>query len=142
MLVKDLCTEDVASIAADASIRDAAAKMTDQNVGALVIVNENGTPNGILTDRDITTSVVARGLDADQTVVEDVMAHPVASVRETAEIEMALNCMTFGIRRIPVVDEEDRLTGIISLDDFLLMYSEEFDRVRRVLQKELHLPIT
>lgn len=139
MLVKNLCTQDVATIEADATIRDAAAKMADRNVGSLVIVNESGTPHGILTDRDITTTVVAQGLDVDQTTVEEAMAHPVVSVRETAEMEMALNCMTFGMRRVPVVDEDDRLVGVVSLDDFLLMYSKEFDHVRRVLQKELHL---
>lgn len=141
MLVKDLCTQDVATIDADANIRHAAAQMAEQNVGSLVIVNENGTPHGFLTDRDITTAVVAQGMDVDQTTVKEVMAHPVVSIRESAEMEMALNCMTFGMRRIPVVNEEDRLVGVISLDDFLLMYSREFDHVRRVLQKELNLPI-
>ena len=140
MLVKDLCTEDVATINFDATIRDAAAKMADRNVGSLIVVNESGTPHGILTDRDIATSVVAQGMDVDQTIVEEVMAHPVVSIRDTAEMEMALNCMTFGMRRVPVVDGEDRLVGIVSLDDFLLMYSKEFDHVRRVLQKEMHLP--
>lgn len=138
MLVKDLCTQDVATIDSDATIRDAAAKMADRNVGSLVIVNESGTPHGIITDRDITTSVVAQGLDVDETIVEEVMAHPVVSILESAEMEMALNCMTFGLRRIPVVDEEQRLVGVVSLDDFLLAYSAEFGHVRRVLEKELH----
>jgi len=141
MLVKDLCTQDVATIEPDASIRDAAAKMADRNVGSLVVVNEHGKPTGMLTDRDIATTVVAQGLDVDQTIVDEVMAHPVVSIRETAAMEMALNCMTFGMRRVPVVDDEERLVGVVSLDDFLLMYSKEFDHVRRVLQKELHLPI-
>ena len=140
MLVKDLCTSDVATIDADASVRDAAAKMADRGVGSLVIVNEDGTPHGILTDRDIATSVVAQGLDVNTTIVEEVMAHPVVSIRENAEMEMALNCMTMGMRRVPVVDEEDRLVGVVSLDDFLLMYSKEFAHVRRMLEKELHLP--
>ena len=45
--------------------------------------------------------------------------------------------MTFGVRRIPVVNSDEQLVGIVSLDDFLLMYSDEFDQVRRLLRKEL-----
>jgi len=142
MQVKNLCTTDVATIDADASIRDAAARMADRNVGSLVIVNENGTPHGILTDRDITTTVIAQGLDADETIVGEVMARPVVSIRETAEVEMALKCMTFGMRRVPVVDDNNRLVGVVSLDDFLLMYSNELDHVRHALQKELQLSTT
>ena len=141
MLVKDLCTHDVATIDADASIRDAAAKMADRNVGSLVIINESGTPHGIITDRDIVTTVVAQGMNVDETIVEEVMAHPVVSIRESADMEMALSCMTFGMRRIPVVDEEDRLVGVVSLDDYLLLFSKEFDHIRNVLQKELHLEL-
>ena len=141
MLVKDLCTQNVATIEPDASVRDAAAKMADRSVGSLVIVNEDGVPQGIITDRDITTTVVAQGLDLDQTIIEEVMTRPVVSVRESADLEMALNCMSFGIRRVPVVDHEDRLVGVISLDDFLLRHSKEFEHVRRVLQKELQLPV-
>lgn len=141
MLVKQLCTQDVATIEADASVRDAAAKMADRNVGSLVIVNESGTPHGILTDRDIITTVVAQGLDVDETNVDEVMTHPVVSVRENAEIETALSCMKFGLRRVPVLDAEERLIGVVSLDDFLLMYANGFDHVRRVLEKELHLTV-
>ncbi len=137
MLVKDICCKNVVTIDATDTIRKAAETMARQNVGSLIVLNENGTPHGILTDRDIATSVVANRLDADQTTVHDVMAHPVVSIRDTANMEMALDCMTFGVRRIPVVDEHDRLVGVVSLDDFLTMYSEGFDQVRRVLQKEM-----
>lgn len=137
MLVKDICCKNVVTIDATDTIRKAAETMARQNVGSLIVLNENGTPHGILTDRDIATSVVANRLDADQTTVHHVMAHPVVSIRDTANMEMALDCMTFGVRRIPVVDEHDRLVGVVSLDDFLTMYSEGFDQVRRVLQKEM-----
>jgi len=137
MLVKDICCKDVATIDSNESIRAAAQKMANRNVGSLIIVNQKGTPHGIITDRDIATRVVAENLDVDETRVGEVMAHPVVSIRETANIEMALGCMTFGIRRVPVVDELDQLVGVVSLDDFLLLYSQEFDQVRRVLTKEM-----
>lgn len=137
MLVQDICCKDVATIESSATIRSAAEQMVARNVGSLIIVNDNNTPAGIITDRDITTRVVAVAADPAETRVGDIMMHPVVSVRGTAEIEMALGCMAFGVRRVPVVDEDDQLVGVISLDDFLLMYSTEFDQVRRVLRKEM-----
>lgn len=137
MLVRDIANRDVVTVDADATVRVAAEKMVERNVGSLVILNDDGTPTGMLTDRDIVTRVVACGLDPASTQVSAIMGHPVVSVRETANIETALGCMTFGVRRIPVVNSDEQLVGIVSLDDFLLMYSDEFDQVRRLLRKEL-----
>ena len=137
MLVKDLCSKNVATIDRNSTIRMAAQKMRDRDVGSLVVVSEIGQPHGLLTDRDIATRLAAQGLCADETTVEDLMTHPVVSIRETANMEMALECMTFGMRRLPVVDQENRLVGVVSLDDFLLAHAKEFDRVSRVIQKEL-----
>ena len=139
MIVKDICTNNVAVVDEYATIRTAAEKMAEKHLGSLVIVDDVGVPHGIITDRDITRKVVATNLDADTVTVAEIMAHPVVSVRSDAKVETALTCMTFGIRRVPVVDDKNRLVGIVCLDDFLERYANEFEQIRRILTKEFAL---
>ena len=140
MQVGDVCCKNVVTVDPKMSIHEAAKRMRDHNVGSLVVLDEKSKPAGIVTDRDVVTRVVAAARTPDTTQVADVMGQRVVSVRESADLEMALECMTFGLRRVPVVDEEGRLTGILSLDDVLLRHCDQFNRVRRILQKEMPEP--
>ena len=139
MLARNIGSDNVAVIEANATIRDAAKMMTELHLGALVILKGDGSPNGIITDRDITNKVIGCGMDPDQVTVGEIMAHPVVCVRADASVETALKCMTFGVRRVPVVDANGQLVGIVTLDDLLARYASEFEQIRRVMMKEFAL---
>jgi CBS domain-containing protein len=98
------------------SIREAAVVMRDENCGVVPVVDAAGRLEGILTDRDI----VVRGLIDESTLrrIEDVMTDDVSAVTEDEPLTSVLDLMgKRQIRRVPVVDRNDRLLGIISMAD-------------------------
>lgn len=127
MSVNKIVQRDVDIIQATDSVRVAANRMQQRTVGSLVVVDRNQAPLGILTDRDLVLRVMAEGRDPDTTMVAEVMTCPVASVEEDAPIESAIRVMRQGcFRRLPVTNKSGRLAGLVSLDDILLLLSEEF----------------
>jgi CBS domain-containing protein len=115
MLIRDVMTDSVVTAEADSSVREVAELMRERNVGSVVLV-DGDRPEGIVTDRDLTLSVVADdrgGGDhaADHASAPVVTATAEMDVRQAAELMIA-----HGIRRLPVLDGE-RLTGIVTLDD-------------------------
>ena len=81
--VIDMAVHKVAIITPEKSIRESARQMRVEHVGSLVVVDQDGKPIGMLTDRDITIEGVARGVDVDQTTVRDLMTAPVVTATET-----------------------------------------------------------
>ena len=81
MALKAIMTEDITSLPSSASVLEAAKFMTDMNVGS-VIVTENGSPSGLITDRDIVAKVLAQGKDAGKTRIGEVMISPVVTISE------------------------------------------------------------
>jgi CBS domain-containing protein len=105
-------------------IVDAAKRMRASHVGDLVVIeNRNGrhVPIGIVTDRDIVISVVAGDPDhINYLLVSDVMSDDLVTAREHDSIETALKKMEeHGVRRLPIVDADGALAGILTLDDIL-----------------------
>jgi CBS domain-containing protein len=120
----------------DEAVRAAAERMADANVGTVVVMSDDGKPMGILTDRDIALRCVAEGRDPDATDVRSVMTQPVTCVHESTAIEDALSGMTgAGARRLAVVDDEERLVGILALDDVLELLAEEFTTIGKLLRQ-------
>ncbi len=115
--LKDLMSHDVQVISPDMSIKDAAIKMRDGDFG-MMPVGEDDRMIGTLSDRDIVIRAVADGLDAD-TKVRDVMSEGVAWAYEDDSVENAAMIMSeWQVRRLPVVDRDKRLVGIVTLGDF------------------------
>ena len=110
--------QEVVSLPGGASVRAACKVMAEQRVGA-VVVQTDGVLEGIFTERDALTRVLAEGRDPETTPLSEVMTSELVTVgRETAALD-ALRLMTeIGFRHLPVVDEEG-LAGIISLRDFV-----------------------
>lgn len=123
MKLKELCTPDVVYCTAQISALHAARLMRERHVGDLVIIDESEqtpAPIGIVTDRDIVVEVLAKDLDPATTPVGQIMRTPLVIARTSEEAENALERMrAHGVRRIPVLDEHEQLTGILSLDDLL-----------------------
>jgi CBS domain-containing protein len=117
MELREIMTRNVEVVSAAASLRDAAAKMQELDVG-LIPVCDGDRLKGVLTDRDITIRATADGRDPAKTKVSEVMSTDLAYGLEDQEIEEAVSVMEARqIRRLPVVNKDKRLVGIVSLAD-------------------------
>jgi CBS domain-containing protein len=122
--VREAMTENPRSISASASVVEAARLMREEDVGSLPITDDEKLV-GMITDRDITTTVVAEASDPQSTSVGDVSSGDVISVGPNAELDEALQLMArHQVRRLPVV-ENDGLVGIVAQADIALKENEE-----------------
>jgi len=136
-----VCVRRVVFAEARESVREAALRMTREEVGTLVVLDEARRPTGILTDRDVMVRCVAPGRDPEATPVGDVMSAPVASVVEATPIEDALERMrVLRVRRLPVVDEQGALVGLLALDDVLELLAEETATIGAILRRARRSP--
>jgi CBS domain-containing protein len=117
--VRDAMTENPRSIGASAPVVEAARLMREEHIGSLPITDDEKLV-GMITDRDITTRVVAEAADAEATPVGDVYSRDLVSVEPDVDLEEALQLMArHQIRRLPVV-ENGRLIGIVAQADIAL----------------------
>jgi CBS domain-containing protein len=140
MTVGLICNHNVATIDANEGLVDAAARMREEHVGDLVVVEQRGNaraPVGILTDRDIVVGVVAKRVSADSLTVGDVMTRDLLTVREDNGVEFALREMRrSGVRRVPVVGKRGELVGVVSIDDILQHLAIQLDRLADIVRVE------
>ena len=117
MKISDVMTREVEVISPDASLRDAARKMDDLNVGVLPVCDGQRLV-GILTDRDITVRATAIGESPDVTRVDEVMSGEVWWCHQDEEVEgVAHRLGEKQVRRMPVIDHNRMLVGIVALGD-------------------------
>lgn len=140
MTVGEYCTRDVIVIAGDESVKVAARLMREHHVGDVVLIEErNGkrVPTGIVTDRDLVVEVVAPDLAPEVLAVRDIVTESPFLVREDDSLFDALDMMRHhGIRRIPVVDADGGLEGIISVDDVIGLLAEMLEDLAAVVERQ------
>jgi CBS domain-containing protein len=117
MELRDIMTRNVEVVRGDASLKEAATKMKTIDVG-FIPVCDGDRLKGILTDRDITIRATADGRDPTKTKVADVMSTAIAYCLEDQELDEAVSLMEARqIRRLPVLNLDKQLVGIVSLGD-------------------------
>jgi CBS domain-containing protein len=117
-LAKDVMTSNPSTCRADHTVYDAVRIMNREDCGVVPIVDELDHCIGIITDRDICLGTVLEHLDPEDTPVSELMSPQVITCKETDNIETVLEIMEREqIRRIPVLNEEEAITGIISEGD-------------------------
>ena len=117
MKVKDVMHRGVTWVEPGTSVREIAQMMRDADIGS-VPVGENDRLVGIVTDRDIICRGIAGSADCNGLTARDVMSKPIIYCRADDELEYALRMMEKNkIRRLPVIDENKRLAGILALGD-------------------------
>lgn len=141
MTTGDICRRQVQTIGKDALLCDAARKMRELHVGDLVVIEERygkPIPVGVLTDRDIAVSIAAQEPAQLQTLlVGDVMLPRLITARSTDSVRAALKVMRMhGVRRLPIVNENGALCGIVTLDDILEILAEELGEVVLLIARE------
>ena len=124
MLVKEIMTHRLEYILPTATLREAAGKMRDLNIGSLPVA-ENGKLIGMITDRDICCRGVADGFDPETTEVRDVMSRDVAFCFSYDTVNDAVRQMEQRhIRRLAVLNNDKTIAGLLSVDD-LAHYSRQ-----------------
>jgi len=117
MLIQEVMTRNVECVEADALLKDAASRMEIFNVGSLPVCDHDQLV-GILTDRDIAVRSIADGKDPRSTTVRDVMTPEIVYCFDDQGVEEAVQVMKENqIRRLPILDQDNRLIGIVSLGD-------------------------
>lgn len=136
MTIESLLTRPVATLSSEATCAEAARRMKRQNIGSIVI-EEDGAPIGILTDRDITVRLVAEELEAATVTVGRVMSAFPVYLTPDRDLRAALEVMVeMRVRRLPAVNAQGRVIGIVSLDDILLELAGQLGEVHKLLQAE------
>jgi len=142
------CNREVITSSRDTSIEEISKLMRKNHVGDIVIVDTRDgqpVPVGIITDRDIVMHVIAEGIDYHPIIAEDIMTLEMQVVNEDSSIwELHRLMREKGVRRVPVVNEDEVLVGIISIDDLLEIISRELSDLvlainrGQIQEKDLH----
>ena len=115
--IKDVMTSNPRTVEADAQVVEAARIMRDEDTGIVPVV-ESGRLTGTVTDRDIVVRLIAEGRDAQSASVRDVASTDLVTVDPQQDLDEALRLMAqHQVRRLPVVEEDGRLVGIIAQAD-------------------------
>jgi CBS domain-containing protein len=135
-----LCSRNVITTHRDTTIQAAARLMREHHVGCLIVTEEKaGTeePVGILTDRDIVIEVIAEDIGVNDITVGDIMCYALLKVSESDSIlETAQRMRARGVRRVPVINDNCALVGILALDDILKLLSEELSMLATLTSRE------
>jgi CBS domain-containing protein len=115
--ISELMTSDPRSVTADATVAEAARLMRDEDAG-IVPITEGERLVGVITDRDIAIKVAAEGKDAQSTKVSEIAARNLVTIDPQQDLDEALRLMAqHQVRRLPVVEEDGRLVGILAQAD-------------------------
>jgi CBS domain-containing protein len=129
--IADIMTTEVQVIQPQESLRQAATLMQELDIGALPVCDGERLL-GMLTDRDITVYGVAQGLDPDTCCVSDVMTDHIEYCTADQDIDDVMRQMgDKQVRRLPVIDADHNLIGIVSLGDLAVRQSDSIDRTVR-----------
>jgi len=133
--VSEIMSTDVRVVEPNATLRRAAQLMQDLDVGALPVCDGRQLL-GMITDRDITVRGVARGLAADTACVFDVMSPDAQWCTEDQDTEEVMRLMGDAqVRRMPVINLDKELVGIVSIGDMALRQSGHIDRTVREISE-------
>ena len=116
----DVMTKNPVCCRPDDMVAKAAQLMQSENIGSIPVIENEQTQKlvGIVTDRDLALKVIAKGQDAKSTKVEAVMTRQVVTCRAEDALQKALDAMAeHQLRRIPIVDNDNRIVGIIAQAD-------------------------
>ena len=140
MSVGEICNREVVVTGPDTSIAAAARLMREHHVGDLVVVEsaaERPGPVGIVTDRDLVVEVLAEEVAPESVTVRDVMSDTLLTARAQDGLWESLGRMRArGVRRMPVLDAQGVLAGIVSVDDLLDLLAGELTDLVKLVGRE------
>ena len=141
MSVGQYCNRHVVTTERGTGIHEIARIMRHRHVGTVVVVerrNDKEYPVGIITDRDLVVEVMGQGLSPETLTVADVMTSNLVTAHEEDNFWRALDRLSAkGVRRLPVIDNDGALIGILTVDDVLTALAVGLSDVTRLVQREI-----
>ncbi len=142
MSIGEICNRDVVFTLKSSTVQEGARLMRQHHVGCLVVVEDGSdppTPVGMVTDRDLVVEIMAENVPVERLSIGDVMSNDVASAREDEGVWDVIQRMRVkGVRRMPVVDVDGGLVGIVTMDDMVELLAEELSDLAKLMGRELH----
>jgi len=133
--IENVMVVDVVTVEAEATVKEAVELMNRNEIGCLVVVDEEEKPVGIITERDLLTRVLANRKDPVKSKVKDIMSKPLVTGTPHMEIETAVRLMfKKKIKKLPVV-EDGRLVGLVTLTD-LVRFQPQIIRILKELSSK------
>ncbi|MFB6262045.1 MAG: CBS domain-containing protein [Bradymonadaceae bacterium] len=147
MKASELANTSVATITSDETLAEAAHRLRENHVGDLVVLDENdpeGPPIGIITDRDVTIAVDEYGPEHVGTKkVRAAMTENLILGKADDPVEkLVQNMRDNGIRRIPIIDSEDDIVGIVTFDDLIGYYGDGLMKMAELVQQEISAEVS
>ncbi len=133
MKVAEAMNKDVETARGDTTIRKIARQMSDRRIGAVVIISSSGSIEGIVTERDVMSKVVAEGKDDESVTANDIMQTEVITVDPSQQLEDAAELMTKNdIKKLPVI-LNGKLIGIITASDLIAYEEKLIEKVAQLM---------
>ena len=141
MHIGEICSRDVVCTDAQTPVAAVAKLMRQYHIGDVIVVTRTDgakrVPLGIVTDRDIVLSVVAAEIAPGTLTVGEIMSERLATAGEEEDIFETIQRMrNIGVRRMPIVDAEGALAGIVSIDDIIEVLAAEMTELARLIARE------
>jgi CBS domain-containing protein len=140
MSVGEFCNRQVIVTDKSSSLNEVAQLMREHHVGCVLVVEQQegcNVPAGIITDRDIVVEVIARQLDFDAVTAGDLMSDQLLMAREVDGLWETIKRMrSKGVRRVPVINDEQALVGILTIDDILEILTNELNEIVALISHE------
>ena len=140
MSIGEYCNRELVIVSRTESVKEAIDLMRSHHVGDVIVVDRQGDlvlPIGILTDRDIVLEILAEGVDLNTINIGDVMNYELVTVAEQSNLIDTIKIMQAkGVRRMPVVDNQGGLVGIITADDILELVAEQLQDIVGLIHQE------
>lgn len=141
MSAGEYCNRNVVIVEKESSLRDAIKLMRSKHVGDVVVVESRdgvAVPTGIVTDRDIVVEVLGEDIDPDAVNIGDIMSDVLVTANEDTKLLDTIKLMRRkGIRRLPVVNTQGGLEGILSVDDLLELIVEQLGDIVDLISREI-----
>ena len=133
MLVGAIMSTNPVTVERDHTVLHVARLMRERHIGAVVVVDEDGCPEGILTDRDIAVRAF-QSPDPGSVPVDKIMTrNPYSAGEDTLIFDLLREMARRKIRRVPILDSDGTIIGMVSMDDVILILTTELGNVAEVL---------
>ena len=137
MSAREVMTVSPACCRSDTTLDQVARLMVQHDCGEIPVVDESDKVIGVVTDRDIVIGVVATDLAPNTLTVGDIMGTELATAQESEDVFDAVQRMrNKGVRRMPIVDANNDLVGIVSIDDIIEILAEEMYQLAHLISRE------
>jgi CBS domain-containing protein len=137
MKLQELTDREVVTVSPQGLIRETAEKMAHENVGAVVVVDGERHVVGIVTDRDIALALATQGVSPESAIASIMTRNVVTIWEDQALFDVTQYFWGHRIRRLPIIDREDRLVGMLSVDDLFGLLTRELFNAAHALEPAL-----